>query len=67
MGDFPDVTRFRGVMEGHELSKFPKLDTRMLDAMDTVLTRDIPKLMAMFPQEGTHNAQGSAMADSITS
>ena len=52
VGDFPDVAKFRGCMEGHDLSKFPKLDTKMLDQMDFVLSRDIPKLMAMFPQAG---------------
>ena len=50
VGDFPDVSRFRGTMEGHDLSKFPKLDSRFIDQMDAVLERDIPKLMAMFPQ-----------------
>jgi len=65
VGDFPDVTRFRGVMEGHDLSKFPKLDLKLLDSMDTVLTKDIPKLMAMFPQEGTHSNAGNAVSESL--
>ena len=34
--------------------------------MDLVLSRDLPKLMAMFPQEGTHTPQGSAMEQSIS-
>lgn len=66
VGDFPDVTRFRGVMEGHDLSKFPKLDMKMLDNMEAVLTKDIPKLMAMFPQEGTHSGAGNAVSESLS-
>jgi len=66
VGDFPDVAKFRGCMEGHDLSKFPKLDTKLIDSMDTVLSRDLPKLMAMFPQEGTNQPSQSAMADSIS-
>jgi len=66
VGDFPDVTRFRGVMEGHDLSKFPKLDLKLLDNMDSVLTKDIPKLMAMFPQEGTHSNAGNAVSESLS-
>ena len=66
VGDFPDVAKFRGCMEGHDLSKFPKLDLKSLDVMDTVLTRDIPKLMAMFPQEGSHAASGAAVGAAIS-
>jgi len=65
VGDFPDVARFRGVMEGHDLSKFPKLDSKLMDAMDGVLTKEIPKLMAMFPQEGTHTSAGTAVSESL--
>jgi len=65
VGDFPDVARFRGVMDGHDLSKFPKMDQKMMDNMETVLTKDIPKLMAMFPQEGTNTPGTSAVSDSL--
>lgn len=66
VGDFPDCTKFRQCMEGHDLSKFPKLEAKMVESMDLVLSRDIPRLMAMFPQEGTHdNSASSAMAESI--
>lgn len=65
VGDFPDVGKFRGTMEAHDLSKFPKLDAKFIDQMDAVLTRDIPKLMAMFPQEGTCTPHGTAVAESL--
>ena len=66
VGDFPDVAKFRGCMEGHDLSKFPKLDVKLIEIMDTVLTRDLPRLLSMFPQEGTSTPQASAMSDSIS-
>ena len=52
VGDFPDVAKFRGVMESHDLAKFPKVDMKLIDGMETVLAKDIPRLMSMFPQEG---------------
>ena len=33
-GDFPDLERFRNTMLGHDLSKFPKLDSKMMELMD---------------------------------
>ena len=30
VGDFPDVTKFRNTMLGHELYKFPKLDLKQV-------------------------------------
>ena len=32
VGDFPDVTKFRKTMEGHELTKFPKFDQKQARA-----------------------------------
>ena len=66
VGDFPDVAKFRGCMEGHDLSKFPKLDLKLIENMDTVLSRDLPKLMAMFPQEGTHNNDAGRMSEAVS-
>mmetsp|Transcript_60626 Transcript_60626/g.100671 ORF Transcript_60626/g.100671 Transcript_60626/m.100671 type:complete len:546 (-) Transcript_60626:328-1965(-) len=64
VGDFPDVQKFRQVMEAHELSKFPKLDSKAIEAMDSVLAKEIPKLMAQFPQEGAQ--PGSAVGQALT-
>jgi Cytoskeletal-regulatory complex EF hand len=36
-----------------EFSKFPKLNEKMIRAMDDVLSTDIPKLMKQFPQEAS--------------
>jgi EH domain-containing protein 1 len=34
VGDFPDVAKFRGIMEAHDLSKFPKLDPKQIAGVD---------------------------------
>ncbi|EOD28151.1 RME1A, RME-1/EHD family protein [Emiliania huxleyi CCMP1516] len=66
VGDFPDVAKFRAVMEGHDLTKFPKLDTKAIAAMEHVLAHEIPKLMAQFPQEGTVSHSNSAVGSALT-
>lgn len=64
VGDFPDVTKFRNTMLGHELTKFPKLDKHQVEALESVLSVDIPRLLAMFPQEGTGSSK--AMSDTMS-
>jgi len=53
-------------MEGHDLTKFPKLDTKAIAAMEHVLAHEIPKLMAQFPQEGTVSHSSSAVGTALT-
>uniref|UniRef100_A0A6T9E1W8 Calmodulin n=1 Tax=Haptolina ericina TaxID=156174 RepID=A0A6T9E1W8_9EUKA len=65
VGDFPDVNKFRATMEVHELAKFPKLDMKAMQGMEDVLTSDIPRLMSMFPQEGTNQGTGEQVAASL--
>jgi len=65
VGDFPDVNKFRQTMDAHDLSKFPKLDQKAISQMEEVLTSDIPRLMAMFPQEGTNQNVTPAVTDSL--
>ena len=64
VGDFPDVAKFRGVMESHDLAKFPKVDMKLIDGMETVLSQDIPRLMSMFPQEGA--GESTQVTDALT-
>ena len=64
VGDFPDVAKFRGVMESHDLAKFPKVDMKLIDGMETVLAKDIPRLMSMFPQEGA--GESTQVTDALT-
>lgn len=44
-GDLPNPARYKQVLEQFDLSKFPKLDKKMLHAVDSVLSQDIPNLM----------------------
>lgn len=50
VGDFPDLEKFKELIRIHGLSDFKKLDPKLISAMDSVLERDLPRLMAMFPQ-----------------
>lgn len=48
-GDFPNLKRFTEILERCEIHKFPKLNPKMIDAMDEVLGRDIPRLLKQIP------------------
>eukprot|EP00041_Stephanoeca_diplocostata_P035330 m.1241529 g.1241529 ORF g.1241529 m.1241529 type:complete len:557 (-) comp24680_c0_seq1:1954-3624(-) len=50
-GDFPDLKKFQQQVSDMDFSKFPKLDMKLIDNMDAVLSRDVPALMAQFPSE----------------
>ena len=50
-GDFPDMEKFKEQVQELDFSRFPKLDLKMLQSMDTVLSNDVPALMAQFPAE----------------
>jgi len=50
-GDFPQVPKFQEQLKVHDFAKFAKLNPKLIEAMDTVLAEDIPKLMKQFPQE----------------
>ena len=58
------MTKFRNTMLGHELTKFPKLDPKQVEVLESVLSVDIPRLLAMFPQEGTGSSK--AMSDTMS-
>jgi hypothetical protein len=38
-GDLPNVERYRQILAGFDLDKFPKLDRKNVDIMDTVRAR----------------------------
>jgi len=66
VGDFPDVAKFRDVMSAHDLTKFPKIDLKMIQQMETVLAVEIPKLMSQFPQEGAIGGRGGVYSSMCT-
>jgi GTPase SAR1 family protein len=57
-GDFPNVERFRAVLNGGDIkmSDWPKLKDKYITAVDDALTKDIPSLMAKLP--GMAGSQG---------
>ncbi|CAD7698842.1 unnamed protein product [Ostreobium quekettii] len=47
-GDFPDVNRFREILQTFDLASFPKLDKKMIKTVEDALAIDIPDLIKMF-------------------
>lgn len=47
-GDFPDVQRYREILEAYDLSSFPQVTKANIAALETALSVDIPKYMAAF-------------------
>lgn len=56
--DFPNIQRFREVLETMDLSKFPSQNVKLLQKLDSVLSDDVPALMRQLKQP-------SSMIDSI--
>lgn len=48
-GDFPNPKRFVATLEKFKIHEFKKMPAKMMQAMDEVLSTDMPKLMAMVP------------------
>jgi EH domain-containing protein 1 len=47
-GDFPDVQRYREILEAYDLSSFPQVSKANIQALDTALGVDIPKYVEAF-------------------
>lgn len=60
VGDFPNIEHFRSCIKDYDFSKFPKLDIALIESMDAVLSRDVPKLMNQFPSEREDEAAAMA-------
>lgn len=54
-GDFPPVTKFREQLKKYDFSKFHTLKPKLINNVDHMLANDIPRLMAMIPQEVDYN------------
>ncbi|OMH81055.1 EH domain-containing protein 1 [Zancudomyces culisetae] len=48
-GDFPNPLVFREILENYDISKFKKLDKRLLSNVEAALSKDFPRLMQNFP------------------
>ncbi|GAV61224.1 Dynamin_N domain-containing protein/EF_hand_5 domain-containing protein [Cephalotus follicularis] len=47
-GDFPNVEHFREVLNGYSIDKFEKLKPKMIQAVDDMLSYEIPELLKKF-------------------
>ncbi|KAK3264664.1 hypothetical protein CYMTET_26609, partial [Cymbomonas tetramitiformis] len=47
-GDFPNSTKFKDVLAAFDLTKFPKLEKKMIQTIDKVISEDIPALLKQF-------------------
>lgn len=50
-GDFPDIKKMQEVLQHQDFSKFHSLKPHLLEVVDTMLARDIARLMEMIPHE----------------
>ena len=48
--DFPNLDRFCQVVANMDFSTFPKFKPELFDALDEVLSNDIPEIMNMLPK-----------------
>lgn len=48
VGDFPNPDKFKAILSGYELSKFPKLDKKYIATIDSVLSVELPALLKLF-------------------
>ena len=44
-GDFPEIEKMKTHLQDYDFKIFPKLDLKMMDKLEQVLTRELPKLM----------------------
>ncbi|XP_066593941.1 EH domain-containing protein 3 [Prorops nasuta] len=52
-GDFPDLKKMQSCLANHDFMKFNVLKPKLLEVVDTMLAKDIAKMMALIPQEET--------------
>jgi len=53
LGDFPDIRHLAEVLAGKDFTKFKGVDPKKMEALDQMLSSDIPQLLKMLPGEHT--------------
>lgn len=57
-GDFPHMQSFQEKLKDYDFTKFNKLHQRLLEAADSMLAKDITRLMQLIPtEEATHDVE----------
>lgn len=51
LGDFPDMDVLKAKLQTHDWSTFKRLDSRKMDNLDALLSKDIPALLTLIPGE----------------
>mmetsp|Transcript_57308 Transcript_57308/g.161872 ORF Transcript_57308/g.161872 Transcript_57308/m.161872 type:complete len:560 (+) Transcript_57308:39-1718(+) len=51
LGDFPDPQQVREILSGIDFATLPKLDRKKLEVLDSMLEKDVPKLLTLVPDE----------------
>ena len=59
-GDFPSVVKFREQLRGQNFYEFHTMKPKLIESLDNMLARDIPRLMAMIPQEEALDTSSSS-------
>jgi len=49
--DFPNLKKFKKNLMRFDISKFPKMDKKILENLNIMLNTDMPKLMSMVPSQ----------------
>ena len=65
-GDFPPLKRFQQVAETFKFSEFPKVDQKLMDAMDRVLSVDIPQLLQSLQDDRSQVLSQARMGAALT-
>lgn len=61
MGDFPPMEHFQTIMRTLEVSQLAPLKLQLIDQLDVILEREVPRLMENLPGEtqGAEDAEGA--------
>lgn len=59
-GDFPDMKHMQEKLLQQDFDKFNVLKPKLLEAVDSMLSEDIARIMAMIPQEQTERTEETA-------
>jgi len=61
LGDFPDPRLMQEKLASMDFAKFERIDRKKMDALDSMLSQDVPLLLKLIPQE-MEKEQAASMA-----
>jgi len=67
LGDFPDVSMMQEKLRTYDFTKFSKLDKKKMETLESMLSKEIPKLLLLMPHEIARIAEAEAEAEGIIS